>query len=86
MNDIVRHFIFRKTGLATMEKTNDELLVQVAKLGMKHEDTLPLAQTLRMSDAVKFAKYVPAAADNHQSYQQIRSAVNILNNINSSAV
>jgi hypothetical protein len=86
LNDVIRHFIFRKTGLPTMEKTNDELLLQIRRLGMKHEDTLPLAQTLRMSDAVKFAKYVPQPADNQQSYQQIRSSVDILNNINTSAV
>jgi len=86
LNDIVRQFVTRKTGVPTMEKTNEELLLQLTKLGLRHEDTLPLAQTLRMSDAVKFAKFVPAVADNQQSYQQVRSSMEVLNNINTSAV
>ncbi len=81
MNDILREFIQRKLSVSMMEKTNDELIIQLRRLGMANEDVIALAQTLRMSDVVKFAKFAPGEKDNEQSYQTIKASVEVLNNL-----
>jgi hypothetical protein len=86
LNDVIRRFINRKMGLSTMEKTNEELILQVKQTGIPHEEMIRLAQTLRMSDAVKFARYVPASEDNEQSFRTTETTVQLLNNLNGSAV
>ena len=86
LNDIIRRFILRRMGMPTMEKTNDEVLLLVKQTAMPHEEVLQMAQVLRMSDAVKFAKFVPAAADNEQSFKTTETTVQSLNNLQRSAV
>lgn len=86
LNDVIRRFVNRKLGYSTLEKTNDELLLQVKQTGMPHEEMIRLAQTLRMSDAVKFARYTPALEDNEQSFRTTETTVQLLNNLNGSAV
>src|SRR5688500_18092741 len=86
LNDVIRRFVNRKMGLSTMEKTNEELILQVKQTGIPHEEMIRLAQTLRMSDAVKFARYVPATEDNEQSFHTTQTTVQLLNNLNASAV
>lgn len=86
LNDIMRWFIYRKSRVATMQKTNEEFILQLDRLSLPHEDFIALAQVLRMADAVKFAKYIPAEGENEKSYQVIRKSIEQLNNINNSAV
>ncbi len=86
MNDIIRGFVYRKTGVTTMQKTNEEFILQLDKLGMPQDDFISLVQTLRMSDAVKFARYVPGEEENEKNYTVIRRSVEQLNNTNNSAV
>lgn len=82
LNDIIRWFVYRKTGVAAMQKTNDEFILQIEKLGMQQEDFVALAQTLRLCDVVKFAKFIPSKEDKEHSLRVIRSSVQIINNKN----
>ena len=82
LNDILRKFIFGKTSMVTMQKTNEELILQLRENGLQNDVYIRLAQTLRMSDAVKFAKYVPERNDNEQSFDNIKRSIELLNNIN----
>ena len=86
LNDVIRKFISRKMGFATMEKTNEELILQVKQTGVPHDDLIRLAQVLRMSDAVKFAKYIPASEDNEHSMKTTETSVQLLNNLHAGAV
>lgn len=79
LNDILRIFVFRKLNIATMEKTNEELILQLRQLNLSKESFSELAQALRMSDYVKFAKYHPGSEDNERNYQVIQSAITTLN-------
>lgn len=81
MNDILRSFISRKMTLTTMQKTNEELMSQIRQLGLQNDAFISMAQTLRMSDAVKFAKFVPGNADNEQSFRNIKTSIELLNNL-----
>lgn len=79
LNDILRMFVLRKLQISSLEKTNDELILQLRQLDMSREHFSHLAESLRMSDFVKFAKYLPGPTDNEQNYNVIESSIQILN-------
>lgn len=81
LNDILRSFLENKMIMTTMQKTNDQLMVQVKDTGLQNDSFIELAQALRMSDAVKFAKYVPETGDNEKSFSDIKNAIHSLNNL-----
>jgi hypothetical protein len=80
LNDILRVFVSRKLSIATMERTNEELIIKLRELNLSRDSFSQLAQALRMSDYVKFAKYQPGIEDNEKNYEIIHSAIQILNN------
>jgi len=79
LNDILRIFVSRKLNIATMEKTNEELILQLRQVNLSKDSFARLAQALRMSDYVKFAKYQPDSVDNEKNYEIIQSAIQTLN-------
>ncbi len=81
LNDILRLFVLRKLHIASMTKTNEELIIQLKELDISREQFSHLAQSLRMSDFVKFAKYLPNENDNEENFKVIKSSVEILNEI-----
>jgi hypothetical protein len=86
LNDILRQFVLRKLHIASMEKTNEELIVQIRQLRLAPDHFSQLAEALRMSDSVKFAKFQPGASSNDMNFDIIESSVRLLNEIESSAV
>jgi len=81
LNDIFRVYVNRAMGITSLEKTNDELIVQLKQSGMSKDSFSHLAQSLRMSDFVKFARYQPQQAENEENVEVIRSSIKTLNNI-----
>ena len=81
INDVLRRYFYRKSGIATMEKTSGELMLQLKQFNLPTADFTVLAQVLRMNDAVKFAKYQPAAAENEQALETIKAAVQQLDTV-----
>ena len=81
LNDILRVFVFRKLNIASLEKTNEELILQLRQLNLSRDSFSQLAQALRMSDYVKFAKYQPGTSDNQKNYEIIQSAIETLNTV-----
>jgi hypothetical protein len=79
LNDILRLFVLRKLQIASLTKTNEELIMQLKELNISREQFSNLAQSLRMSDFVKFAKYLPDENDNEENFKVIKSSVEILN-------
>ena len=79
MNDILRNFIAKQFKISTLEKTNDELVIQVKQLNLPPDQFTSLAQALRMADFVKFARYIPEAADDEKALETIESAITSLN-------
>jgi len=79
LNDILRVFVSRKLNITTMERTNEELIMQLRSLNLSNDSFSQLAQALRMSDYVKFAKYQPGISDNENNYEIIQSAIQTLN-------
>jgi hypothetical protein len=78
---VLRNYIYRKTGIATAEKTSSELLLQVQAYKMPQDDLIVLAQTLRLNDAVKFARFVPDATENENAWQQVTNTIQQLDKL-----
>ena len=81
LNDILRRYLYRKTNIATMEKTSGELTLQLNKFDLPAANFTALAQALKMSDAVKFAKYQPAPDENDLAFETIKKSVQELDTI-----
>lgn len=86
LNDVLRRYLSREFSIATFEKTNEELILQISRLNLSRESYTGLAQSLRMSDFVKFAKFTPEEKDNERNLETVRSSIDILNKQIPSAV
>ena len=61
--DIFRVYVFAKKGIHSLQNTTDDLVMQLRNLNIPKDQFDQLAQGLRLSDFVKFAKYIPSADD-----------------------
>lgn len=86
MNDILRRYVSRKFAVSTFQKTNEELIRELASFGIPKEAYKSLSQSLRVSDSVKFAKYRPTDDDNRDNLQIVTSSIQILEKQETSAV
>jgi hypothetical protein len=76
--DIFRLYISRRKGIASQQKTTDDLVPPLRALQLPAETFNQLTQALLMSDFVKFAKYEPAEADKTASFGIIKNCVEII--------
>jgi hypothetical protein len=75
LTDIFRVYVQKRKGLQSMQKTTDDLIVQLKSLNMDKDPYNELAQALRLTDFVKFAKYEPAATDTETVFTVIKNAI-----------
>jgi hypothetical protein len=73
--------LFRKKGIHSLQKTTDDLILQLRSLNMNKEQFEKLTEALRLSDAVKFAKYIPEHSDNIMVLDTIKSTVQAIEQI-----
>ena len=73
--DIFRLYVFHKKQLQSLQKTTDHLVVQMKSLNLNEERFNQLAQALRLSDFVKFAKYIPGEEDNRAAFEAIKNSI-----------
>lgn len=79
LDEILRIYLYRRMGVASLSETSEELIAQIRQLSLPQQQFMDLADALRMSDFVKFAKYQPDLADSVSHYQIIRGAIDELN-------
>ncbi|MFN8291304.1 MAG: hypothetical protein U0U70_13690 [Chitinophagaceae bacterium] len=72
---IFRQYLFRKKGILSLQKTTDDLVLQLRSSSLPKDDFEKLSQSLRLSDYVKFAKYEPTEEDNHTVYSDILNSI-----------
>ncbi len=75
LTDIFRLYIFQKKGILSLQKTTDDLVIQLKSLNLSKEQFDKLSQSLRLSDFVKFAKYIPSADDDRNCFEEIKNAI-----------
>ena len=51
------------------------MVLQLRNLDMGKEQFDKLAQSLRLSDFVKFAKYIPTSEDDKSAFEEIKKAI-----------
>jgi hypothetical protein len=76
--DIFRNYVLAKKGVHSLQKTTDDLVIQLRTIDMPKEMFDRLSQCLRLSDFVKFAKYVPTQADDQDSFNTIKGSIDHL--------
>jgi LPXTG-motif cell wall-anchored protein len=75
LTDIFRLYIFRKKGILSLQKTTADLVLQLRDLNLNKEQFDKLSQALRLSDFVKFAKYVPTSDDDRNCFEEIKNSI-----------
>jgi hypothetical protein len=75
LNDILRNYVMRQFHISSFQRTSEELIVQLKQVEMPKDNFISLAQTLRMTDFVKFAKYRPSPEDDKLNYDVITNSI-----------
>lgn len=75
LTDIFRLYVFRKKGILSLQKTTADLVLQLRDLDLNKEQFDKLSQALRLSDFVKFAKYVPSNDDDRNCFEEIKKSI-----------
>ena len=78
LTDIFRLYISRKKGILSLQKTTDDLVMQLKSLSLEPAAFSKLAQALQLSDFVKFAKYVPAEADDRIVWDTLKTSIDLI--------
>ena len=73
--DIFRLYIFRRKEILSLQKTTDDLILQLRTINLDDQLYTQLSQALRLGDFVKFAKYIPSADDNRNSFDSIKNSI-----------
>jgi hypothetical protein len=73
--DIFRLYVYKKKGVLSLQKTTNDLVVQIQSLNMAKDPFDRLAQSLRMGDFVKFAKYIPVQEDDRIAFENIKQGI-----------
>jgi hypothetical protein len=82
LGEILRIYLYRRMGIASLSETSEELIAQIRQLSLPQQQFDNLAEALRMGDFVKFAKYQPSLADSDSHYRIIRGAIEKIEELN----
>lgn len=75
LTEIFRLYISRRKGIRSLQKTTDDLVIQLKALNIDKENFEKLSQALRLSDFVKFAKYSSSAEEDVQCFLIIKNII-----------
>ena len=78
LTEIFRLYVFRKKGILSLQKTTADLVLQLKDLNFTKEQFDKLSQALRLSDFVKFAKYIPSNEDDNSVFEIILNTIKII--------
>jgi hypothetical protein len=73
--DIFRVYVLKRKGIHSLQKTTDDIVVQLKSIPLPKDQFEKLSQALRLSDFVKFAKYVPSAEDDRNTFDIIKNTI-----------
>ena len=73
--DIFREYIAAKKGIHSLQATTNDFVVQLKSLNLPGEQFNDLAQSLRLGDFVKFAKYIPSPEDDKNTFSTIYGSI-----------
>jgi hypothetical protein len=76
--DIFRVYVLHRKNIASMQKTSDDLLVQLKAIDLPLDMYNRLSQSMRMADFVKFAKYEPADSDRTEAMESVKKGIDTI--------
>lgn len=79
LTEIFKRYITRKTNSYKLHLTSDEILMELSSYGLEKERLSTFANCLRMSSAVKFAKYVPPVNESEVCLRETRDVIKEIN-------
>ncbi len=81
VSDIFKRYISRQTKTYKLHLTSDEIMMDLDEYGLRKEQLFAFANCLRMSSAVKFAKYVPPQSESEKCLEQTKEIIIEVNKI-----
>lgn len=75
LGEIFKRYISRKTNTNLLTLTSDEVLIKLEELNIKKQEIGLMANNLKMGDAVKFAKYIPANSDSETALENTKKVI-----------
>jgi len=82
--DVFRLYVFRKKGILSLQKTTDDLVLQLKDTGIQSDNFSQLTQALRLADFVKFAKYQSTEEDRRSTLNIIGRSIDEMEKLDSS--
>jgi hypothetical protein len=79
LTEIFKRYISRKTKTYKLHLTSDEILMDLSEYNLDKQQLSAFANCLRMSNAVKFAKYIPVQQESENCLQQTREMITEIN-------
>ncbi len=79
LTEIFKRYISRRTNSHKLHLTTDEILMDIDSYNLDKQKVSAFANCLRMSNAVKFAKYIPPQAESEQCLQQTKEMITEIN-------
>ena len=68
LTEILREYLEGRYGVAALEMTTEEIVVEMRGLGLTPKQASELGELLSESDLVKFAKYIPTTDRHEEAY------------------
>lgn len=84
--NVFRLYIFRKKGILSLQKTTDDLILQLDNINLGKDQYSLLSQVLRLSDFVKFAKFLPTEDDHRNAFETIKNSITIIEQSESNTI
>jgi hypothetical protein len=81
LTEIFKRYLSRITNTYQMYLTTDELLIELKNFDLSKEMVTGFANSLRMGNAVKFARFIPPVYENEKSFSQTKEMITAINNI-----
>jgi hypothetical protein len=78
LGEILRVYLLRRLAISSFAETSEELIRELRRQQLPLTTFDALAEALRMSDFVKFAKYEPGLADSEIHAAAVRTAIKAL--------
>ncbi len=78
LGEILRVYLLRRLNISSFAETSEELIRDLRRQQLPLGTFDALAEALRTSDFVKFAKYQPGVTDSEQHAEAVRSAIRAL--------
>lgn len=79
---IFRIYIHRKKNILSLQKTTDDLVLQLKSIPVEPDLFSRMAGALRLGDMVKFARFEPEAAENREALKTIKESIEAIERIN----